>query len=94
MPKVTLIKDGKETVCNAQEGQNLLEIGLENGLDVLHACGGNGYCSTCLCELKEGTDALEEITDEELAMGVEPESAHRLSCMAKVKGDCVVEFEN
>lgn len=93
MPQVTFIKDGQEHTFEAQEGETLLDVALRNDLEIVHACGGNGCCTTCIIALKEHAENVSEPNDAELAMGIDPEDPkkERLSCQAQVKGDMVVE---
>jgi len=54
---------GKKTV--APLGTTLLEIAMQNGVDLDHACGGVCACSTCHVKVKEGRDALSPATEDE-----------------------------
>ncbi len=77
-----------------KDGQSVLQIALDNGIGIEHACGGNGICTTCLCRVKEGKEHLGERTDREDLMGV-TEDPERLSCQTIVHGgDVTVEVEN
>lgn len=94
MPKVTLIKDGQKYVFEAKEGQSILEVALENGIDLEHACGGYGFCTTCMCHVKDHPENLEDVTEREIEMGISKEEGDaRLGCQARVKGDVEVEAE-
>ncbi len=83
-------------VLEAQEGDNLIEVALENGIDIEHACERACACTTCHVILREGFDSLEEsdeLEDDLLdkAWGLEPDS--RLSCQVIVgTEDLVVEI--
>lgn len=74
-------------------GKTLLQIGLDGGVPVEHACGGNGFCTTCLCTVKEGMEHLNKRNDKEENMGID-EDPDRLGCQAKSlnTGDIVVEL--
>ncbi len=91
MPKVTFRDGDQVTEVEAQDGQTLLQIALDHGIPMEHACGGNGFCTTCMCEVEQGLEHLEERTDREEAMDV-TEDPHRLGCQAKVKGDVTVRM--
>lgn len=91
MPHVTYIVDGKPVTVEAQEGETLLKIALDHGITMEHACGGNGFCTTCLCKVKEGMENLSPRNDREENMGV-TEDPDRLGCQAQVKGDVTVEI--
>ena len=79
-----------------EEGRTILQIALENGISIEHACGGNGFCTTCSCDVRSGQSmidngAVSSVNDREENMGVEgPE--RRLSCQAKVYGDIEVKI--
>jgi len=91
MPKVTFITaDSKRTQVEAEIGQTILQIALDNYIPMEHACGGNGFCTTCMCKVQKGMENLSERNDREENMGV-TEDPHRLSCQSEVKGDVEVE---
>jgi ferredoxin, 2Fe-2S len=99
MPKVTFIlPDGTEKIVETDEGKTLLQAAQENGVEMESACGGNGFCTTCACKMKNGQAAIDEgrvspVNDKEENMGVEgPDD--RLGCQAKVIGDVTIEIEN
>ena len=78
---------------------SILDIGLANGIEIDHACGGVCACSTCHCIVREGADSLSEMTDAEedelsFAPGLTPNS--RLSCQTVADGsrNLVVEIPN
>ncbi len=90
MPKVTFKQDGGQiTTVEAAEGESILKIALDHGIPMEHACGGNGFCTTCMCEVEEGISNLSPRNDREENMGV-VDDPKRLSCQAQVKGDIVV----
>ena len=90
MPKVRFLQNGQIKEVEAKEGESILQIALDNGIPMEHACGGNGFCTTCMCHVKEGMANLSQRNDREDNMGVvnDPE---RLSCQAQVNGDVTVE---
>ena len=74
---------------------SLLDIAINTGVDLEHACGGNCACTTCHVIVKEGEENLSEMSDEEedrlyMADGLTLHS--RLGCQAVVKGDVTVEI--
>lgn len=78
---------------------SILDIGLANGVDIDHACGGVAACSTCHCIVREGLETCSEMSDteeEELsyAPGLTPSS--RLSCQTVPNGTrkIIVEIPN
>ncbi len=91
MPDVSFhTSDGQVKKVAAKDGDTLLQIALDNGIPVEHACGGNGFCTTCMCKVKEGMQNLSPRNDREENMGV-VEDPNRLSCQAQVNGDVAVE---
>lgn len=90
MPKVTFHIGDQVTAVETEAGKTILQIALDNGIPIEHACGGNGFCTTCLCKVKSGGENLSERNDKEENMGVTEES-ERLGCQATVNGDAELE---
>lgn len=78
-------------VVEAENGKTVLQIGLDADLPIEHACGGNGFCTTCMCEIEEGKANVSELNDREENMGItgEPE---RLGCQTEIRGDVTVRI--
>ena len=73
---------------------SLLDVALDAGIEIEHACGGNCACTTCHVVIKEGAANLCPMGDQEAdrldeAWDVGPDS--RLACQAVVTGDVVCE---
>ncbi len=90
MATVTFIMGDQRKTVQTPDGQTILQIALDNGVPMEHACGGNGFCTTCMCTVKEGAEHLTERNDREENMGITSDP-YRLSCQARVKGDVTVE---
>ena len=90
MPKVTFHYSGQIKTVEAESGAKILQIALDAGIPMEHACGGNGFCTTCLCKVKEGMENLSGRNDREENMGI-TEDPERLSCQSEVRGDVTVE---
>jgi 2Fe-2S ferredoxin len=105
MPKVTFIKDGKETTVEFEKGklpyehhglpESFLDVAMNFGIPLEHACGGSCACTTCHLYIREGEENLCEPEDKELdrldtAWDLRTNS--RLGCQAVIKGDVVAEF--
>jgi 2Fe-2S ferredoxin len=93
MPKVTFLPVNK--TVEAEEGQSLLDVAMDNDIRLEHNCGGNCACSTCHVIVKEGMEKLSQKTEEEQdeleeAEGLTPTS--RLGCQSKIYGDITVEI--
>jgi 2Fe-2S ferredoxin len=77
----------------APAGATICDALLDNGIEIEHACGKVGACTTCHVVLKEGFDSLGEIDDNEedlldRAWGLQPTS--RLSCQARIADTSLV----
>lgn len=75
---------------------SILQIALEHGIEIDHACGGVCACSTCHVIVREGLESCNEATDEELDMldnapGVCDQS--RLACQTVPDGSRDVTVE-
>ena len=92
MAKVTFKFGDQVKTVEAKNGDSLLQIGLDAGVPIEHACGGNGFCTTCMCEVESGNEHLSELNDREEAMGIDGEP-ERLSCQATVEGEGEVVVE-
>jgi len=93
VPKVTFHSDGETKTVEAEKGQKILQIALDNGVSIEHACGGNGFCTTCLCNVKKGMENLSDRNDREENMGI-MDDPERLSCQAEAEGDVEIEVIN
>ena len=74
---------------------SLLDIALNFGIHLEHACGGNCACTTCHVVVRQGDANLAEMEDDEAdkldsAPGLTLHS--RLGCQSVVRGDVVVEI--
>lgn len=83
-------------VIEAEKGETICDVALENGIEIEHACEKSCACTTCHVYIREGMDSLNDNTDDEddmldKAWGLEPDS--RLSCQARVGDeDLVIEI--
>jgi len=74
---------------------SLLDVALNVGVVIEHACGGNCACTTCHVVVRAGAGNLSELEDAEAdrldtAWEVTPQS--RLACQAVVRGDVECEI--
>lgn len=91
--KVTFLPHN--VTVDAVDGENLLDLAMENGIDLQHNCGGVCACSTCHVIIREGEEHLSEMEDGEADQLDEAEGqtiSSRLGCQAKVFGDVVAEI--
>jgi 2Fe-2S ferredoxin len=104
--RVTFLRQGEDPVTveyepgvtpyheHGKEG-SFLDIALNSGIDLQHACGGNCACTTCHVIIREGEANVSEMDDDEedrlyMADGLTLHS--RLGCQAVVRGDVTVEI--
>jgi 2Fe-2S ferredoxin len=77
--------------------QSILDVAINFGIHLEHACGGNCACTTCHVVVKQGKELLSECSEEEAdrldtAAGLQLNS--RLGCQAIIEkpGEVVVEI--
>lgn len=103
MIKVTVLPEGRtvefdpQTLPYSEHGKplSLLDICLNFGIHLEHACGGNCACTTCHVIIKDGEQNLSEMEDDEddrlqMAAGLTLHS--RLGCQCVVTGDVTFEI--
>jgi len=77
--------------------ESLLDVAINFGVHLEHACGGNCACTTCHVVVRRGKELLSEIDDEEadrLDMAADLQLNSRLGCQAQIvrPGEIVVEI--
>ncbi len=92
MSHVTFHYNGQKKVVEGKEGETLLNIAINNAIPMEHACGGNGFCTTCMCKLNGGAEHLAPRNEREENMGINKDP-YRLGCQARLKGGGDVEVE-
>ena len=89
---VKLILNDSEKICEANIGDNLLDIIRKNNIDFDTPCNGNGSCGKCRCKIKENTEigasSKKHLNKSELISGI------RLACDTEIKSDLTVELSN
>ena len=87
MPQITV--EG-ETTFEAEAGKKLVLELEDNGIDVLHRCGGIARCTTCRVEIVSGD--VPPQSEAEIEALEEPEliEKFRLSCQLHVENDLTV----
>jgi ferredoxin, 2Fe-2S len=103
VPKVTFantgqtveFEQGKLPYDEHGKPESILDVALNFGIQLEHACGGSCACTTCHVIVKAGDDNLSEADDDEMdrldmAPGLTLHS--RLGCQAVVTGDVTVEI--
>ncbi|HQU82139.1 MAG TPA: 2Fe-2S iron-sulfur cluster-binding protein [Pyrinomonadaceae bacterium] len=92
MPKITAETANGTVAFEAEEGRKLVLCLEDNGIDILHRCGGNARCTTCRVEVLSGDPG--EIGDPEkaiLASKTDLGDHTRLSCQVRVIDDLHVK---
>jgi len=105
VPKVTFLPEGKTVEFESgklpydEHGkpESILDVAINFGVQIEHACGGSCACTTCHVIVKQGDENLSPnpADDDELdrldqATGLTLHS--RLACQAVVTGDVTVEI--
>lgn len=92
MPKITAETASGTVAFEAEEGKKLVLCLEDNGVDILHRCGGNAKCTTCRVEILAGDPG--EIGDAEkaiLATKTDLNDHTRLSCQVRLTDDLHVK---
>lgn len=103
MPKVTFLSHNKTvefdpaTLPYSRHGKpaSVLDVALNFGVPLEHACGGVCACTTCHVWVRQGAENLSAAEDDELDrldMAADLELCSRLGCQAVVEGDITVEI--
>ncbi len=103
MPKVTFLRANRTIEFEPGElpyrehgkRESLLDLALNFGVSLEHACGGNCACTTCHIIVRQRDDNLlpmEECEEDRLDMAPGLTLHSRLGCQAVVRGDVVVEI--
>jgi ferredoxin, 2Fe-2S len=77
--------------------ESILDVALNYGIPLDHACGGNCACTTCHVWIKEGAENLLAMDDDEadrLDMAADLQLNSRLGCQVQITkpGKVVVEI--
>lgn len=92
MPTITAETATGTVTVDAQAGRKLVLELEDNGVDMLHRCGGNARCTTCAIELLDG-DAGEigEAEDAVLTAKGLAGGNIRLSCQIRCENDLSIK---
>src|SRR5947208_13490441 len=95
--KTVEFEHGKLPYKDHGKPESLLDIALNHGVFLDHACGGNCACTTCHVWVKKGAECLTEMDDDEadrLDMAADLQLNSRLGCQAQISkpGEVVVEI--
>ncbi|PTQ93624.1 2Fe-2S ferredoxin [Mucilaginibacter yixingensis] len=82
--KINFEEKGLEPIeLPVAEGESVLDVCLDNGIELQHNCGGVCGCSTCHVYVNKGMDNIQEISDKEedfIDRAVNPRINSRLGC--------------
>lgn len=81
--------DRREWQLMGGEHESLLELAMDHGINIEHACGGVCACSTCHVYVEEGMSSLTEATEAEDDRVEEAPAIRRnsrLSCQCEITG--------
>jgi ferredoxin len=95
MPRITAETAGGTVAFEVEEGRKLVLAIEDNGIDILHRCGGNARCTTCRVEVLSGDPG--EIREAErtiLSTKTDLNDHTRLSCQIRVGDDLHVKVIN
>ena len=86
MPRITV--EGEKTF-EAEVGKRLVLCLEDNGIDVLHRCGGNARCTTCRVQFIAGEPSKMTAAEREV-LGARGLTGVRLSCQIVCDHDMAV----
>ncbi len=101
VPKVTFLpanetfefEHGKLPYADHGKAESLLDVAINFGFHLEHACGGNNACTTCHVIVKQGAQNLSEMEDDEadrVETAADVQLNSRLGCQCVVLGDVEV----
>ena len=95
MPHIIAETATGQIAFEAETGKRLVLALEDNGIDILHRCGGNARCTTCRVEVLSGDPG--EIGEAEagiLATKTDLNDHTRLSCQVRLADDMHVKVIN
>ena len=95
MARITAETANGTIAFDAKEGRKLVLTIEDEGVDILHRCGGNARCTTCRVEILSGDPG--PIGDAEkaiLATKTDLNDHTRLSCQVRIMDDLHVKVIN
>ena len=103
VPKVTFVnfdrtvefESGKLPYDDHGKPESILDVAMNFGIPLEHACGGSCACTTCHVVVKQGDNNLSPPDEDELDrldMAADLTLHSRLGCQAVVQGDVTAEI--
>ena len=93
--KTVEFEHGKLPYKDHGKRESFLDIALNHGIFLDHACGGNNACTTCHVHVTKGKELLSEMEDDEadrLDMAADLQLNSRLGCQAVVEKPGEIEI--
>lgn len=95
--KTVEFEHGKLDYKEHGKPESLLDVALNFGVKLDHACGGNCACTTCHVVVRKGKELMSEMDDDEadrLDMAADLQLESRLGCQAQITkpGEVIVEI--
>jgi 2Fe-2S ferredoxin len=95
--KTVEFEHGKLAYQEHGKRESILDVALNFGVNLDHACGGNCACTTCHVVVKKGKECLTELDDDEadrLDGAADLQLESRLGCQVQITkpGEIVVEI--
>jgi 2Fe-2S ferredoxin len=95
--KTVEFEHGKLQYQDHGKPESILDVALNFGVNLDHACGGNCACTTCHVVVKKGKEYLSELDDDEadrLDGAADLQLESRLGCQVQIEkpGEIVVEI--
>jgi ferredoxin len=87
MPTLTAETATGTVTIEAKAGRKLVLELEDNGVDILHRCGGNARCTTCAIEVTAGTPSAKTEAEIGVLTAKGLGGATRLSCQIHCDGD-------
>jgi ferredoxin len=79
----------------AEDGKKLVLAIEDNGIDIMHRCGGNARCTTCRVEVLHGDPGpIEDAEAAILATKTDLNERTRLSCQIRIIDDLHIKVIN
>ena len=95
MHKITAETANGVVAFEAEKGRKLVLCLEDNGIDILHRCGGNARCTTCRVEILSGDPGEIGAPERDiLATKTDLNDHTRLSCQVRLIDDLHVKVVN
>ncbi|GAA4837691.1 2Fe-2S iron-sulfur cluster-binding protein [Algivirga pacifica] len=93
MSKVIIANMANKTIHADSTSKSLLEHIHDAELDWMHACGGNGRCTSCKAIVLDGAEHFSPLSpfEEKCIDAGKLKEGERLSCQCQVNGDITIQ---